>query len=98
MPFDASNRPPNHICGVTVLRATGAARATKRWEWRPEQGGWSKTSYSAGALFRAAEYEVASLSDLVSVLDAARRDPGRSSCEALWRRGCVRGYAKILSF
>ena len=63
-------------CGLTVLRTTGkVAYATKRWVWRAALGEWSKISYAAGARFHPEELTVASLTDLVSVLDHVRRDP-----------------------
>lgn len=62
-------------CGVTVLRALGARRATKLWRWNATLGEWSKVSYEAGALFEPREHQVRDLAELVQVLDDARRDP-----------------------
>jgi hypothetical protein len=62
-------------CGLTILRTTGFARATKRWSWNPTLQEWRKISYSAGARFTAEECPVASLTDLAAVLERVSRDP-----------------------
>jgi putative DNA primase/helicase len=59
---------------VTVLRTTGHALATKRWVWRAALGEWSKISYQAGARFHPEEHPVASLRDLVALLERVSRD------------------------
>jgi hypothetical protein len=64
-----------NLCGMTILRTTGSARATKRWSWNPTLREWRKVSYSAGAWFTPQEHRVSNLAELVSVLDHARRDP-----------------------
>jgi hypothetical protein len=63
------------ICGLTVLRCTGAARATKRWSWNSTLQEWRKISYQAGAWFTPREHRVSELAGLVDVLDQVRRDP-----------------------
>jgi hypothetical protein len=66
--------PPSG-CALTILRTTGAARATKRWSWNPTLQEWRKVSYSAGARFTAEEFPVASLADLAVVLERVSLDP-----------------------
>jgi hypothetical protein len=66
---------PRNGCGLTILRATGAARATKRWSWNPTLQEWRKVSYSAGARFTAEECSVTSLADLAAVLERVSLDP-----------------------
>lgn len=68
----ATTRPS---CGLTVLRTTGFARATKRWRWNLTLREWVKTSYTAGARFTAEELHVTSLADLVAVLACLTQDP-----------------------
>ena len=68
----ATTRPS---CGLTVLRTTGFARATKRWRWNLTLREWVKTSYTAGARFTAEELHVTSLADLVAVLACLSQDP-----------------------
>ena len=68
----ATTRPS---CGLTVLRTTGFARATKRWRWNLTLREWVKTSYTAGARFTAEERHVTSLADLVAVLACLSQDP-----------------------
>jgi hypothetical protein len=62
-------------CGVTILRTTGAALATKRWRWNLTLREWRKISYSAGAWFLPEERSVASSADLAVLLEAISRDP-----------------------
>ena len=68
-----SNSRPR--CGLTVLRTTGSARATKRWRWNLTLREWTKISYTAGARFTAEECRVSSLADLAAVLACVSHDP-----------------------
>jgi hypothetical protein len=62
-------------CGLTILRTTGTALATKRWSWNRTLQEWRKVSYEAGAQFMPEERSVASLAELVAVLEHVSRDP-----------------------
>ena len=62
-------------CGVTVLRTDEGRFATKRWAWSVPLQEWRKVSYEAGAWFAPTEHPVGNLTELVTVLDAVRRDP-----------------------
>ena len=61
--------------GVTVLRCTGTAKATKQWQWNPTLQQWTRISYQAGAKFTAAEHQVADLAGLAALLEQLRSDP-----------------------
>ena len=59
---------------VTVFRCQPDKRATKKWSWNLQAQGWILSGFDAGTLFTAAEYPVASMGDLVEVLDTVQWD------------------------
>lgn len=63
------------IDSLTVLRAIGSARATKQWRWDKSAQQWTKISYQAGAWFTPSIHPLASLADLVAVLQQVQHDP-----------------------